>query len=437
MTCFQDKNLPGKSIYDRIQKLFPINRSITGEGVRKSLQMIREEVPELEIKRVASGTRVLDWTVPREWNIRDAWIKTPDGRKLARFTENNLHVMGYSEPVSATMALEDLKKHIFTLPEHPDRIPYRVSYYRSGWAFCLSHNELLSLPSGDYEVFIDSEFSQGELNYGEVFLPGETSEEFLISCYICHPSMANDSLSGVGLAAELARVLSGRKNRLSYRILFIPETIGAIAWLAANRENVGKIRFGLVATCLGDPGAFTYKRSRIGNAPIDRIAEYVLKSAAMPHEIEDYSPTGSDERQYCSPGFNLPVGSLMRSRYNRFDEYHTSADNMDFITAGALDETFRAYLAITEIAETNRTCRNLQPFGEPNLGKRGLYENQRTLADFPALQTALLWVLNYSDGQHDLLDIATRSGIDYEVVRRAAEALSQQNLLETVACNDQ
>ena len=430
MTISEDKGSPGKSIYDRIQKLFPINRSITGEGVRKSLQMIREEVPELEIKHVDSGTRVLDWTIPREWNIRDAWIKGPDGRKFARFSENNLHVMGYSEPVSKTMSLEELKKHIFTLPEQPDRIPYRTSYYRSGWAFCMSHNELKALPSGEYDVFIDSELSLGELNYGEVYLPGETNEEFLISCYICHPSMANDSLSGVGLAAELARRLTGRRNRLSYRILFVPETIGAITWLAANRENVDNIRYGLVATCLGDPGPFTYKRSRIGNAAIDRIAEYVLSDGGTPYAIEDFVPTGSDERQYCSPGFNLPVGSLMRSRYNRFDEYHTSADNLDFITAGALEETYYAYLAIIDIAETNLTYRNLQPYGEPNLGKRGLYENQRTLADFPVLQTALLWVLNYSDGRHDLLDIAVRSGIDYNVVRSAAEALQKHNLLE-------
>lgn len=422
-------NTAGESIYSLITELFPITRSITGEGVRQSLDIIKTHLPEMKIEAIPSGEKVLDWDVPNEWNIREAWIKDPDGKKIVDFRQNNLHVMGYSMPVSGTMTLDELKTRLYTLPDHPDFIPYRTSYYKPDWGFCITQNLLDTLKPGNYEVLIDSDIKPGFLNYGELYLPGETDQEFLLSCYICHPSMANDSLSGVGLLTEIAKVLKQKNNYYSYRFLFIPETIGSITWLAKNRNKVEKIKFGLVATCLGDPGSFTYKKSRQGIAEIDQIAEYVLKNSGYPFITEDFFPLGSDERQFCSPGFNLPVGSLMRSRYWKFKEYHTSADNLDFITPKALGETFSIYLRVIEIAEKNFKYENLKPHGEPALGKRGIYRNERILADFQDIQQAYLWILNFSDENHDLLDIAEKSGLSFDVIAEAATILEKHDLL--------
>ena len=424
------ENEVGWRIYSLISKLFPITRSITGEGVRESLEIIKEYLPGMEIESIPSGEKVLDWEVPNEWNIQEAWIKKPDGSVLVDFHQNNLHVMGYSAPVSKKLPLDELKSKLYTLPEQPDYIPYRTNYYKTDWGFCMSYNMYESLKPGDYEVLINSQIKPGFLNYGELYIPGLKEEEFLLSCYICHPSMANDSLSGVGLLVEIARLLEQRENHYSYRFLFIPETIGSITWLARNQNNIRKIKFGLVATCIGDPGSFTYKKTRQDIADIDRISEFTLKNSGFPYTIEEFSPLGSDERQYCSPGFNLPVGSLMRSRYSKFKEYHTSADNLDFITPEALDESYRMYVKVIETAESNNKYKNLNPFGEPALGKRGLYRNERVLADFPEIQHAYLWVLNYSDGFNDLLDIAKRSGLPYQVVVQAANDLLNHELLE-------
>jgi aminopeptidase-like protein len=397
--------------------------------VRQSLEIIKTHLPEMKIEAIPSGEKVLDWEVPNEWNIREAWIKDPEGNKIVDFRQNNLHVMGYSVPVSETLTLDELKTKLYTIPEHPDFIPYRTSYYKPDWGFCITQNLLDTLKPGNYEVLIDSDIKPGVLNYGELYLPGETDQEFLLSCYICHPSMANDSLSGVGLLTEIAKSLKQKDNHYSYRFLFIPETIGSITWLAKNRNNVEKIKFGLVATCLGDPGSFTYKKSRQSTAEIDRISGYVLENSGYSYIIEDFFPFGSDERQYCSPGFNLPMGSLMRSRYSKFKEYHTSADNLDFITPKALGETFSIYMKVIEIAETNFKYKNLKPYGEPALGKRGLYKNERVQADFPRLQQAYIWVLNYSDESHDLLDIAEKSGLSYEIIADAAKVLESHELL--------
>ncbi len=430
MSATKFGNNPGERVYSLISELFPITRSITGEGVRESLQIIKRYLPDLKIESIPSGEKVLDWQIPNEWNIKDSWIKDPDGKIIVDFHENNLHVMGYSLPVSGTMTLDKLKPRLYTLPDHPDYIPYRTSYYNPDWGFCMTQNLLDTLKPGNYEVLIDSEIKPGFLNYGELYLPGETDQEFLLSCYICHPSMANDNLSGVGLLTEIAKFLKQKENHYSYRFLFIPETIGSITWLSKNRNNVEKIKFGLVATCLGDPGNFTYKKSRQGIAEIDRIAEYVLRNAGYPFIIEDFFPLGSDERQYCSPGFNLPVGSLMRSRYSKFKEYHTSADNLDFIIPKALGETFRSYMKVIEIAERNFKYENLKPYGEPVLGKRGLYRNERVQADFPDIQQAYLWVLNFSDGNHDLLDIAEKSGLSFDIIAEAATILEKHDLLK-------
>ncbi len=420
----------GSQIYKLIERLFPITRSLTGKGVRDTLKIIQEVVPDMITHSVPSGEQVFDWTVPDEWNIQEAYIKDPEGKTVVDFKENNLHVMGYSLPVNKKISLEELKAHISTLPQFPNWIPYEKNYYNPDWGFCMSHNSYLKLEEGDYTVFIDSALEKGVLNYGEYLKKGESKDEFLICCYICHPSMANDSLSGVGLTAWLANEIKKRDTYYSYRFLFIPETIGSIVWLARNRNHTQRIKLGLIATCLGDPGDFTYKKSRLGSATIDKVCEYLLDSSGHAYTIEDYFPLGSDERQFCSPGFNLPVGSLMRSRYSKFDQYHTSADDLDFINDTALEEMYQLYLRAIEIAENNHYYITLNPFCEPNLGKRGLFRNSRVLADFPKIQEAYFWVLNYSDGANDLLDIANKSGLPFQVIVQAATDLSSQKLLE-------
>jgi aminopeptidase-like protein len=344
------------------------------------------------------------------------------------FQRCNLHVLNYSTPVHATMPLNELKPHLFTLPEHPDWIPYRTSYYKEDWGFCLSHNQMLGLKDGDYEVFIDSSLESGHLTYGECYIRGRSEEEVLISCHACHPSLANDNLSGLAVATFLAQLLSGQDLRYSYRFLFIPGTIGAITWLAQNHENVGRIRHGLVLTGIGNAGAFHYKKSRRGNAEIDQAAAHVLRHSSESAEILDFSPYGYDERQYCSPGFNLPVGCLMRSVWGSFPEYHTSADNLDFIHPQELAESLRVCAGIVEVVEGNRRYRNLVPYCEPQLGKRDLYRPTGG-ATIGQEINARLWVLNFSDGEHSLLDIAERSGMPFPVILDAAKLLYENGLL--------
>jgi len=412
----------GRDILALMTELFPICRSITGAGFRETLGILKRRVP-LEVREVPSGTRVFDWTVPKEWNIRDAYVRGPGGGKVIDFARSNLHVVSYSVPVRRTMPLAELKAHLRTLPDHPDWIPYRTSYYREDWGFCLSHRDLLALEDGDYEVVIDSTLADGSLTYGELFLEGRTGDEILISAHACHPSLANDNLSGVGLAAALAGSLAGARRSYSYRFLFIPGTIGAITWLALNEDRVGRIKAGLVLTGLGDAGRLTYKRSRRGDAVIDRAAAHVLGQASPPGRVLAFSPYGYDERQYCSPGFDLPVGRLSRTPFAEYPEYHTSADNLDFVSARALGDSFDKTREILDILEQDETFVNLSPKGEPQLGKRGLY------AEAGAEEMALLWVLNLSDGGHSLLDIAERSGLGFEAVRKAADKLAGAKLL--------
>jgi aminopeptidase-like protein len=407
--------------------LYPICRSITGDGIRQTLAMIQERIP-LRIHEVPTGTSVFDWHVPKEWNIRDAYIKGPDGERIVDFQRCSLHVMSYSTPVRATLPLHEIRPHLFTIPEHPELIPYRTSYYKEDWGFCLSHNQMLSLEDGDYEVCIDSTLENGELTYGECYLAGRSSDEVLVSCHACHPSLANDNLSGLTVATSLAQQLSGRDLRYSYRFLFLPGTIGAITWLAQNREDVERIRHGLVLTCLGDTGRFHYKKSRQGNADIDRAVACVLRDSGEPSEILEFSPYGYDERQYCSPGFNLPVGCMMRSVWGTFPEYHTSADNLDFIQAESLAGSLHLCLAIVDVLENNRRYINQNPYCEPQLGKRNLYRS--TGGDSISTEiNARLWTLNLSDGDHSLLDIAERSSIAFSAIRDAAQVLSEAGLL--------
>jgi aminopeptidase-like protein len=418
----------GEEMYRFVTDLFPICRSITGKGVRETLALIQKHTP-LDIHEIPSGTRVFDWIVPKEWNIREAWIKDPAGKKIIDFQNSNLHVLNYSTPVHATLSLEDLKHHLYSLPEHADWIPYRTSYYNENWGFCLPHNQLLALSEGEYEVFIDSSLEDGHLTYGECYLRGETEAEVLISAHICHPSLANDNLSGVAVAVFLANHLSKLSLRYSYRFLFIPGTIGSITWLSLNESKVSRIKHGLVFTCLGDSGKFTYKKSRRGDTEIDRAVTEILKKSGEAFEIRDFSPYGYDERQFCSPGFNLAVGCFMRTPHAQYPEYHTSADNLDFVRPEYLADSFSKCLAIVELIERNRVYWNLNPKCEPQLGKRGIYSQIGGQTDGKSQELALLWVLNLSDGKNSLLEIAERSGLKFSAIGSAAQTLFDNGLL--------
>jgi aminopeptidase-like protein len=420
----------GQELHRFAEELYPLCRSISGDGLRRTLSMIQDRIA-LRLSEVPTGTAVFDWTVPKEWNIRDAFIKDKHGNRVVDFQACNLHVLNYSRPVHAKMSLNELKPHLFTIPANPEWIPYRTSYYKEDWGFCLSHNQMLALEDGEYEVCIDSTLQDGQLSYGECFLPGRITEEILISCHACHPSLANDNLSGLTVATFLAHFLSGRDLRYSYRFLFIPGTIGAITWLAQNRAAAERIRHGLVLTCIGDKGRFHYKKSRQGTAEIDRAVGHVLTNSSESPEFLEFSPYGYDERQYCSPGFNLPVGCLMRSVWGSFPEYHTSADNLEFIHPQQLAESFRMCTAIFDVLENNQRYRNLSPYGEPQLGKRNLYHSTGGAGVGEDLH-ARLWVLNLSDGNFSLLDIAERSGIPFTKISQAADLLCQAGLLAVI-----
>ncbi|MDZ4720833.1 MAG: DUF4910 domain-containing protein [Roseiflexaceae bacterium] len=418
----------GRAMHVFATELYPICRSITGNGIRSTLGRIGEQIP-LILHEVPSGTAVFDWTVPNEWNIRDAYVANANGERVIDIRRHNLHILSYSTPIHARMPLAELKQHLFTLPDQPDLIPYRTSYYQENWGFCLTHNQLMGLTDGEYEIVIDSTLAPGSLTYAECFLPGATEDEVLISCHACHPSLANDNLSGIVLATWLAQLLGQPERRYSYRFVFIPGTIGSITWLARNEAHVGRIKHGLVLTCLGDPGHTTYKRSRQSTAEIDRVVEHVLRHTGTAYAIKDFFPYGYDERQYCSPGFNLPVGCLMRTPHGRFAEYHTSADNLDLVRPEALADSLAKLIAIVQVLEQNRTYRNLNPMCEPQLGKRGLYGAIGGQIDAKSYQLALLWVLNYSDGEHALIDIAERSGMPFATIAHAATALQSAGLL--------
>jgi aminopeptidase-like protein len=423
----------GRRMHDLAAELYPICRSITGGGVRETLARIAREIP-LEVEEVPSGTSVFDWTVPKEWNVREAWIADARGERVVDFARCNLHVMSYSVPVRKRVSLEQLREHVFTLPDRPDWIPYRTSYYAEAWGFCLSQSQLDGLTDPEYEVCIDSTLEDGSLTYGECFLPGEEEDEVLISCHVCHPSLANDNLSGIAVATEAAKALMAAPRRYSYRFLFLPVTIGAITWLARNEHRVAGIKHGLVLSGVGDPGHPTYKRSRRADAEVDRAAVQVLEYAAGDYEVEDFFPYGYDERQFCSPGFDLPVGCLMRTPHGRYPEYHTSADDLEFLRPESLADSLDKVVAICELLEGNRTYVNLNPKCEPQLGKRGLYDAIGGDVDRQSKQLAMLWVLNLSDGSNSLLDIAERSGVPFSAIESVATVLRDHDLIaETVS----
>jgi aminopeptidase-like protein len=419
----------GDEMHRWMAELFPICRSITGNGVRETLKQVGKRIP-LTVHEVPSGTQVFDWKVPLEWNIRDAYIKNLRGERVVDFQKSNLHVVSYSQPVKRRMALSELKEHLHSLPDRPDWIPYRTSYYKESWGFCVSHHQLLSLTEHEYDVCIDASMTEGNLTYGECFLPGQSQDEVLISTHVCHPSLGNDNLSGIAVATFLAEWLRTRPRRYSYRFLFIPGTIGSITWLSRHQQEASRIKHGLVLTGVGDAGPITYKKSRRGDADIDRVMAHLLKHRESPYSISDFIPYGYDERQYCSPGFNLAVGCFSRTPHSQYPEYHTSADNLDFIKPMALAESLRCCQGALDMLESNTTYLNQNPHCEPQLGKRGLYRAVGGQAGEKSMEMALLWVLNLSDGRHTLLDIAERAGLVFEAVATAADALSEHGLVK-------
>lgn len=429
----------GEQMFQLVETLYPICRSITGPGVRETLAHIQNLLP-ITVHEVPSGTPVFDWTVPKEWAIRDAFVANAAGERVIDFKKSNLHVLNYSVPVNQKMTLAELRPHLTTLPEHPDWIPYRTTYYQEKWGFCLSQSHLDALikndTGGDYHVVIDSTLAPGSLSYGEYVIQGETSEEVLISCHTCHPSLCNDNLSGIALTTYLARHIEqvkaqGSKPRYTYRFLFIPGTIGSITWLARNEARATRIKHGLVVVCVGDAGKFSYKTSRQGDALIDRAAKHVLTSEQENFNLIEFFPYGYDERQYCSPGFNLAVGSLSRSTHGKFPQYHSSADDLTFVNGKQIAESLAVYMKVIDVLENDQVLLNQNPKCEPQLGKRGLYGNVGATIHRPTFEMALLWTLNLTDGKHSLLDIAHRAKMPFETIKQAAKALQDCDLLKS------
>ncbi|MGW5772647.1 DUF4910 domain-containing protein [Streptomyces longwoodensis] len=419
----------GEEMYALVERMYPLCRSITGDGVRATLDIVGEYI-ELQRHEVPTGTQVLDWTVPQEWNIRDAYVADATGRRVVDFAASSLHVLGYSVPVARTMPLSELREHLHTLPEHPKWVPYRTSYYRPDWGFCLAQETLDALPDGDYEVRIDSTLADGHLSYAEHVVPGQVSDEVIVSSHVCHPSLANDNLAGIAVATYLARALAEGTPYYTYRFLFAPGTIGAITWLARNAERVERVRHGLVLACAGDAGQLTYKRSRRGDAGIDRVMRHVLDASGRPHRVTEFTPYGYDERQFCSPGFDLGVGSLSRTPYAGYPEYHTSADDLGFVSPEAMEDTLAVCREAFAVLDRDRAYVNLSPYGEPQLGRRGLYDALGGRSDAKEAQMAMLWVLSLSDGEHGLLDVAERSGLPFATVAAAADALYGAGLIK-------
>ncbi len=417
----------GAELHAFATQLYPICRSITGGGVRETLRLINRRI-DIDWHEVPSGSAVFDWEVPPEWNIEDAWIADADGRRVVDFRAHNLHILSYSEPVRASLSLEELTPRLFSNPARPEWIPYRTSYYRRQWGFCLSHSALQRLRPGRYEVVVDSSLAPGSLTYAECVLPGRSRQEVLFFTHICHPSLANDNTSGIAIATALAAWLASTPRRFSYRLVFAPGTIGSLCWLRNNQSRLRRVEHGLVLGLLGDPAPFTYKRSRRGACEIDRVAEYVTRGLDAGSRVIDFEPYGYDERQLCSPGFDLPVGRLTRSVNDGYPQYHSSADDLGLVSPQRLEQSLQACQQIVECLEGNRRYLNLLPKGEPRLGKRGLYGNVggRSPAE---RERAMLWMLNQSDGKASLLDVALKSGMAFSDLSQAAGELTGAGLL--------
>ena len=417
-------------MYRLAEELFPINRSITGDGVRKTLSILNEHVKNLDVFEVPSGTQVLDWVVPKEWSIVSGYILTPSGRKICDFNENNLHVVGYSIPVDDSVSLAELEKHLYSLPDQPDAIPYVTSYYAKRWGFCISHKQRMLLEEGIYKVKIDSSLFDGYLTYGELIIKGETDKEVLISTYVCHPSMANNELSGPVVVTYLAKWLQSLQSRkYTYRIIFIPETIGSITYLSKNINQMQKnIIAGFNVSCVGDNRSYSYLPSRNGGTLSDKVAKHILKWIDPDYVAYSWSERGSDERQYCAPGVDLPIASIMRTKYGKYPEYHTSLDDLkNVVTPDGLEGGYEALRLSIEAIENN-CYPKVTVLGEPQLGKRGLYPTISTKNS--ASKTRLLSdLITWSDGNHSLLEIAEKSNVPIWELYPLIKKLQTSNLL--------
>ena len=421
----------GDQLHALVERMFPLRRSLTGDGVRQTLGVLAEEMP-LHTTEVPSGTAVLDWHVPREWRVRDAHVTSPDGRRVVDWADGPLHLVGHSAPFRGSLELAELREHLHSLPDRPALTPYRTSYYADTWGFCLPHERVERLSDGRYDVVVDTELVAGSLTYGEVVVPGQCEDEVLITAHVCHPAQANDNLSGIAVAAGLAqRLLAGPRPRLTFRFLFAPGTLGAIAWLDRHREDVvPRIRAGLVLTGLGDASPPSYKLSRRGNTLVDRAVQHVLRHTSPEARVLPFTPYGYDERQFCSPGFDLPVGRLGRGVHGEYPEYHTSADDLSFVTADRLSESLALVSAVADVVDRDRVLVNQSPYGEPQLGRRGLYRSTgATPLDAKAVEMALLWTLSLCDGSRSLLAVADEAGLPFDIVLQAADRLQDAGLL--------
>ncbi len=425
-------NMIGNLIYDYCRELFYINRSITGNGVRETLKSISKKVDNFQIREVPSGTKCFDWVVPEEWNVKDAFVKDEKGNKIIDFKENNIHLMGYSKPIDKVISYDELINKLYTLPRFPNAIPYITSYYKKDWGFCVTENQKNNLKNQNYHVKIDSSFSNGSLSYGEVLIKGKSKKEIIFSTYICHPSLANDNLSGPVLATYLAMHLQKIKNlRFSYRFIFIPETIGAIAYLNENLNNLKKNTYaGFILTCVGDNNNYSYLSSRSGESICDKVALHVLDNLKIKFKKYSFHERGSDERQYSSPGIDLPFCSVMRSKYGEFDEYHTSLDNLDFISSEGFEGSFNIYKKIIHVFENNYTYKTMI-LGEPQLGKRGLYPNTSTKKSHNEVKD-LMNLISYSDGKKSLLEIANEIKVPIWDLSLLARKLIEHKILKKV-----
>ena len=421
----------GNEIHKFAKELWPINRSITGQGVRDTLNKILKHLPKLKIKSVKSGKKVFDWTVPNEWLVKEAYIVTPDNKKICDFSKNNLHLVGYSVPFEGRMSLEKLKKHLYTLPNQPKAIPYVTSYYKKRWGFCLSHKLLNTLKRGTYKVVIKSNQFKGELNYGELFIKGKTDREIFLSTYICHPSMANNELSGPTVLTYLSKWLSEIKNtKYSFRIIFIPETIGSITYLSMNYKSMKKKIFaGFNVSCVGDDRAYSYLPSRNGNTISDIIAKHVLKWTSKNFIEYTWLERGSDERQYCAPGIDLPIASIFRTKYGKYPEYHTSLDNLEkVVTPKGLEGGYWAIRRAIEAIEKNKYYKTTI-LCEPQMGKRGLYPTLSIKRKNENYLSLMMNLISLCDGQLSLLEIAENLNLPIWELYGVVDLLISHNLI--------
>ena len=421
----------GNDIHALAKRLWAINRSITGDGVRETLSKIKEVIPELSICEAPSGTQVFDWTIPKEWRVRDAYIVTPSGKKICEFKKNNLHLVGYSTPISKKISLSELQDHLFSLPSQPNAIPYITSYYKERWGFCLTHEQRGRLEDGEYEAFIDSELFDGSLTYGEILIKGKSNKEIFISTYVCHPSMANNELSGPCVTTFLAKRLSeANQLRYSYRLIFIPETIGSITYLSKNIDHLKKsVVAGFNVSCVGDNRDYSYLPSRSGNTLSDQIAKHVLKYTCSTYKSYTWGDRGSDERQYCAPGVDLPIASIMRTKYGMYDEYHTSLDDLiNVVTAEGLDGGFNAIWNAIEALERN-IYPKIKVLCEPQLGKRGLYPTLSTKASGAEVRL-MMDLITWADGTRSLIEIAELCSSPVWELYPIVDKLSSHNLMD-------